>query len=249
MVLEFSWDTAMSDAIQDTLEKLDLVFLPLEAERPLILRFDPSLDPIIRLALSGSGELTDMRRLADKQIKQDFETIKGVAAAEVKGGLEEEIQVEVEVEPDLPPLNVNARHAKQLWTNLVSNAIKFTPSKGTVTLKVARTNAGGVALTVKDTGPGIPDDVRPRIFEPFFTTKAPGEGTGLGLYFMGAMLLLFTAKTVVHVPALSLLQNVILPMDFLGQLSKKERRERARHLLDLVGLADQAEKLPGMVQV
>ncbi len=48
-------------------------------------------------------------------------------------------------------------------------------------------------------------------------------------------------------PALNLLQNVILPMDFVKQLSPKERRERALHLLDMVGLADQALKLPSMV--
>ncbi len=48
-------------------------------------------------------------------------------------------------------------------------------------------------------------------------------------------------------PALSLLQNVILPMDFANKYSAKERRERAMHLLDIVGLADQAEKLPSMV--
>lgn len=48
-------------------------------------------------------------------------------------------------------------------------------------------------------------------------------------------------------PALSLLQNVILPMDFAGKYSTKERRERAMHLLDIVSLADQAEKLPSMV--
>lgn len=48
-------------------------------------------------------------------------------------------------------------------------------------------------------------------------------------------------------PALSLLQNVILPMDFAGKYSSKERRERAMQLLDTVGLADQAEKLPSMV--
>jgi putative ABC transport system ATP-binding protein len=48
-------------------------------------------------------------------------------------------------------------------------------------------------------------------------------------------------------PALSLLQNVILPMDFAGKYSAKERRERALHLLDTVDLADQAEKLPSMV--
>ena len=48
-------------------------------------------------------------------------------------------------------------------------------------------------------------------------------------------------------PALSLLQNVILPMDFANKYTAKERRERAMHLLDIVGLADQAEKLPSMV--
>ncbi|MCL4300116.1 MAG: ABC transporter ATP-binding protein [Anaerolineae bacterium] len=48
-------------------------------------------------------------------------------------------------------------------------------------------------------------------------------------------------------PALSLLQNVILPMDFANKYSPKERRERAMELLDTVGLADQAEKLPSMV--
>ncbi len=48
-------------------------------------------------------------------------------------------------------------------------------------------------------------------------------------------------------PALSLLQNVILPMDFANKYKPKERRERAMHLLDIVGLADQAGKLPSMV--
>jgi putative ABC transport system ATP-binding protein len=48
-------------------------------------------------------------------------------------------------------------------------------------------------------------------------------------------------------PALSLLQNVILPMDFARKYTPKERRERAMHLLDTVGLADQAHKLPSMV--
>jgi putative ABC transport system ATP-binding protein len=48
-------------------------------------------------------------------------------------------------------------------------------------------------------------------------------------------------------PALSLLQNIILPMDFAGKYSPKERRERAMHLLEIVELTDQAHKLPGMV--
>ncbi len=48
-------------------------------------------------------------------------------------------------------------------------------------------------------------------------------------------------------PALSLVQNVILPMDFVKTLTPKQRRERAMHLLDMVDLADQANKLPSMV--
>jgi putative ABC transport system ATP-binding protein len=48
-------------------------------------------------------------------------------------------------------------------------------------------------------------------------------------------------------PALSLLQNIILPMDFARKYSPRERRERAMYLLELVGLADQANKLPSMV--
>jgi two-component system NtrC family sensor kinase len=43
-----------------------------------------------------------------------------------------------------------------------------------------------VSVRICDTGPGIPDDVRPRLFEPFFTTKAPGVGTGLGLHITHA---------------------------------------------------------------
>ena len=48
-------------------------------------------------------------------------------------------------------------------------------------------------------------------------------------------------------PTLSLMQNIILPMDFLGQLPKAHRRERARHLLELVGLAAEADRLPSQV--
>jgi len=103
VVLEFSWDTEMSDAVQDTLEKLDTVFLPEEADRPLVLRFDPSLDPVMELSLAGEGAefqgeegLRRLRRIAELQIKRALEPIPGVAAVQVRGGLEEEIHVLLE---------------------------------------------------------------------------------------------------------------------------------------------------------
>ncbi len=107
VVLEFSWDTDMSEAIQDTLEKLDLVFLPNEAERPLILRFDPSLDPVLELSLSGRAArfedqgkdgLRTVRRIAELQVRRALEPIKGVAAVRIRGGLEEEIHVLIDDE-------------------------------------------------------------------------------------------------------------------------------------------------------
>ena len=66
---------------------------------------------------------------------------------------------------------------------------------------------------------------------------AKWRGENLGIVFQFFQLL----------PALNLLQNVILPMDFVGQLSRPARRERALHLLELVGLGDQAHKLPSQV--
>ncbi len=98
VTLEFEWGADMDLLSMEVREKLDRLIMPEEATDPVVLRFDPSLDPIIRLALAGDGDLTTLRRLADRQIKQDFETVKGVAAAGIKGGLEEEIQIEVDQE-------------------------------------------------------------------------------------------------------------------------------------------------------
>lgn len=95
VTLEFEWDADMDLLVMDVREKLDRLVLPEEAEDPIVLRFDPSLDPILRLALSGPLPLTELRQIADRKVKQEFETIPGIAAARVKGGLEEEIQIEV----------------------------------------------------------------------------------------------------------------------------------------------------------
>lgn len=94
VTLEFDWDTDMDLMSMEVREKLDRLFLPDEAEDPIVLRFDPALDPIVRLALSG-GELVEMRRLAERKLKPEFETVRGIAAAQIKGGLEDEVQIEV----------------------------------------------------------------------------------------------------------------------------------------------------------
>jgi len=86
----------MNLAVQDVREKLDQVFLPPETKRPLILRYDPTLDPILRLGLYGDRSLYELRYIAEEDIKRALETVEGVAAVKVKGGLEEEIRVELD---------------------------------------------------------------------------------------------------------------------------------------------------------
>lgn len=95
VILEYNWDADMNEAISEVREKLDLVFLPLDAEKPLILKYDPSLDPIIRFGLTGGGDLFYTRYVAEEEIKRALETVEGVAAVKVKGGYEEEIRVEL----------------------------------------------------------------------------------------------------------------------------------------------------------
>jgi signal transduction histidine kinase len=83
-------------------------------------------------------------------------------------------------EEGLPPIPANAGELNQVWTNLIDNAIDAIDDGGELRIEAIREDAW-VAVRVIDSGPGIPDEIRPRIFEPFFTTKGVGEGTGLGL--------------------------------------------------------------------
>jgi HAE1 family hydrophobic/amphiphilic exporter-1 len=94
VVLEFDWDTPMNGASQDVRERLQTTFLPDGAGRPLILRYDPSLDPILRVAISGSTDLLTLRDFAERELKRDLEAIDGVAAVTVRGGLERLVLVE-----------------------------------------------------------------------------------------------------------------------------------------------------------
>jgi HAE1 family hydrophobic/amphiphilic exporter-1 len=96
MVLEFTWKTQMQYAALDVRDKIDLVQLPRECEDPVILRYDPALDPVIRIGIYGPENLVKLRYIADRTIKKELESVEGVASAKVLGGLEEEIQVELD---------------------------------------------------------------------------------------------------------------------------------------------------------
>ena len=124
VILEFAWGTDMDYAGLDVREKLDVLELPLDVRRPAILRFDPSLEPVMRFGFyrkkdqvkdseksteaqqiqstksKNNGidvdELKYLRWFAEEEIKKELEAALGVAAVKVSGGLEEEIQILVD---------------------------------------------------------------------------------------------------------------------------------------------------------
>ncbi|MEU3617125.1 ATP-binding protein [Streptomyces sp. NPDC006872] len=101
----------------------------------------------------------------------------------LSGKIGQRIEVVKDYDRSLPPIPAYPAELNQVWTNLVDNAVfavDSTGGEGTLTVRTAR-EGDRLLVEFRDTGPGIPPDIRSRIFDPFFTTKPVGEGTGLGL--------------------------------------------------------------------
>ena len=111
VILEFRWDTDMDQALLDVRESLDMFDPPQGVtQNPIILRYDPTLDPVVRVAIRGRNvdslkvpaaeqaqmieqDLTEIREATERQLKSDLEAEPGIAQVVVKGGREEEIQI------------------------------------------------------------------------------------------------------------------------------------------------------------
>ncbi|GAB3033738.1 efflux RND transporter permease subunit [Bowmanella dokdonensis] len=102
VVLEFEWGTEMDLASLDVREKLDILQLPLDVKKPLLLRFNPNMDPVLRFGLGSSDDaatplnqdaIKRLRTYAEEDFKRKLESVNGVASVRVGGGLENEIQV------------------------------------------------------------------------------------------------------------------------------------------------------------
>jgi PAS domain S-box-containing protein len=93
------------------------------------------------------------------------------------------VHIELAAAADLPAIRADERRLRQVLLNLLSNAVKFTPAGGTVRLAAERTPAGGILLSVSDTGIGIAPEDLARVFQPFvqLDRERRQEGTGLGL--------------------------------------------------------------------
>ncbi|MEV6486437.1 ATP-binding protein [Streptomyces sp. NPDC051576] len=99
------------------------------------------------------------------------------------GKFGDRIKVVKEYDRTLPRIPAYPAELNQVWTNLIDNAVSAMNSaggEGTLTVRTALVR-DQLMVEFRDTGPGVPQEIRGRIFDPFFTTKPVGEGTGLGL--------------------------------------------------------------------
>ncbi|MBL7199522.1 MAG: hybrid sensor histidine kinase/response regulator [Anaerolineae bacterium] len=136
------------------------------------------------------NDLLDLARLQDPDVKTKTEplqfdqVLEEIMDSMAGHAAEKDIHVEHAVESGLPAVDMTPQHARQLWTNLISNAVKYTPDGGRVTVSLSEQN-GSLVGTVADTGIGIAENEIGLVFEEFYRSKAAKAltrmGTGLGL--------------------------------------------------------------------
>ncbi len=136
----------------------------------------------------ASGIVRNLLNFARKQDHQrgptDIRELLGSTMALLRNPLmASRVEAHLEIEPGLPPIVLDSNRIQQVFVNLVTNAaqaIASTNRPGTVQLTARRFHEG-IAIDVRDDGPGMDAEVSRHVFDAFFSTKRDGEGTGLGL--------------------------------------------------------------------
>lgn len=113
--------------------------------------------------------------------------VETVAASRVDEARERNLRFTVLLPGSSVVIEADPAQLREAIDNLISNALKYTPSGGSVTVRLVE-RSGHAVFEVEDTGPGIPDELQPRLFTPFFRARAVEtaavEGTGLGLHLV-----------------------------------------------------------------
>jgi len=116
---------------------------------------------------------------ADKKEVDINERIEAAIEIAILASYSNDIQLE-ENFTSLPPVLAKSEEIQQIFLNLLTNAVQAMEGKGKLIISTQAQN-GNVLATIRDTGPGIPQEYLSKIYDPFFTTKEQGKGTGLGL--------------------------------------------------------------------
>jgi two-component system NtrC family sensor kinase len=164
--------------IMNTLELLKTE-IPPESKRRRILEL--SLSEIQRLAEMLKNMLSFSKPEEEKRRPVNLnELIEGILLVMEKQMRESNVSVETHLDSSVPEVMASTNQMRQVMLNLFKNAKEAMPKGGTLTIRTAR-EENDVVIRIRDTGVGIPEEIRDRIFEAFFTTKQKVKGVGLGL--------------------------------------------------------------------
>ena len=168
----------------------DIQLGKLERTTQLLASAQRSNERVLRMA----NTLLDIQRFEGGQIPLQRQplcvrTILEEAATQFASLAEmQQISIEVNAQPDLPALSVDAEHFGRVLTNLLDNAFKFTPDRGHISLwarQAAATDSPSMLIGVSDSGPGVPTEEHDWLFQKFRSTASPKgrRGSGLGLVY------------------------------------------------------------------
>ncbi len=136
------------------------------------------------------NSILDISRLESGQmpLKQESVSLQKLAAHAIKTQLlfanKKRILLQDDIPPNLPPVLADKEMMERVFQNLLDNAIKFSTDGGVVQIRAEyHPHEQEIIVSVRDTGPGIQDDVKGRLFEKFATGNSKGSGSGLGLAF------------------------------------------------------------------
>lgn len=190
--MQFIWQVthelrAPVAAIQSYLRLILEGYIPLERQYEIIQKIERQalkqldlISDLLQLARLDEAKILE-KKAVSVDVKEVLETVLDMMTARVA---EKNIRLEVQLDSELSPVMADPEHIKQLWTNLISNAVKYTDQGGNVLISLFQEDEHIVGI-VEDTGIGISEEDLPSIFDDFFRAdnarSMEREGTGLGL--------------------------------------------------------------------
>jgi signal transduction histidine kinase len=148
----------------------------LKSQKRAITRMNALIEDLLDVARLESGKLQ-----INRQARPPEELVQEALEHHGLQAQGREVRLEVDIDDELPRVHADARRVGQVFTNLIGNALRFTPPEGVIKVS-AEADEGQVRFGVADSGPGVPEEELSRLFDRFWQAKhGESEGAGLGL--------------------------------------------------------------------